>query len=221
VDIYSTHSTFDGQSLQPGDVVAVFDPQGVQCGKIVARTEGKYGLMPCYGDDSSTPEDEGAVAGDILHFTINGFDATATAITHNGESVTPDTAVIWNQRGERWQVDLDASGAVSEPSIAIVDTGVKLNVKLSWNDVGGTADHYEVWRSATPYFAPDDDRAVRIADNIAATVPGGSVTFTDSTGSSGDPDSNDYYIVRTIYANGEASPAPSSDGCFDFSLSSP
>jgi hypothetical protein len=110
VDIYGLHSTFDGQPLQPGDYVAVFDPSGVQCGEFVVHTSGSYGLLPCYGDDPNTPEDEGAEAGDILHFTINGFDAQTTAITHDGTPVPADSDIVWSQHGELWQVDLDATG---------------------------------------------------------------------------------------------------------------
>ena len=213
VDLYSIDSEFDGQLLQPGDVVAVFDPDGVQCGEFVVQTEGYYGLMPCYGDDSDTLVDEGAVTGDVLHFTVNGFAAQTTAITHNGVSVPGDTDIVWNQHGERWQVDLGASGAVSEPSIAIVDTGVE----LSWDDVGGSVDHYEVWRSATPYFSPGDTGSQRIADNVLP-VPGGRVHFIDEDSNLGHPETNDYYLVRTIYTTGRASPSSPSTAAFDFAL---
>ncbi|NOZ06271.1 MAG: hypothetical protein GXP41_07980 [Chloroflexi bacterium] len=108
-DIYSTHSTFAGQPLAVGDTVAVYDPQDTQCGQFVVNKSGWYGLMSCYGDDPYTLEDEGAVAGDTLHFTINGLAADMTAITHNGATVAPDTVVTWNEHGERWQVDLSVA----------------------------------------------------------------------------------------------------------------
>ena len=110
IDLYGLHSTFDGQPLQVGDYVAVFDPDGVQCGEFVVHTDGAYGLVPCYGDDPNTPEDEGAEAGDVLHFAINGFAAQTTALTLNGNAVAADADIVWNQHGDLWQVDLDAVG---------------------------------------------------------------------------------------------------------------
>ena len=55
-----------------GAIVAAFDPQGVMCGQFTVTHVAWYGLMPCYGDDSTTPQDEGAVVGDPLRFTVNG-----------------------------------------------------------------------------------------------------------------------------------------------------
>jgi hypothetical protein len=106
IDIYSLHSTGGGQPLAVGDYIAIFDSQGTQCGEFTVHTEGQFGLAPCYGDDSNTPEDEGAVSGDILHFTVNGVAASVTTLTHNRLSVDPDTPVRWEQHGDRWQVDL-------------------------------------------------------------------------------------------------------------------
>jgi len=118
IDLYSTHSSFAGQPLTAGDYVAVFDPQGTRCGEFVVHTSGWYGIMPCYGDDLDTPQDEGAVAGDALHFTINGMAANTTAITHNDAAVAPDTVVTWNHHGERWQVDLSVPAASTETPTA-------------------------------------------------------------------------------------------------------
>ncbi len=104
MDLYSTNSTFQGRPLQPGDYVAVFDPQGVQCGEFTVTTTGYYGIMPCYGDDPNTVQDEGAVSGDRLHFTINGYAATSSP-----------AVVIWNS-GERWEVDLSVAAPTPTPT---------------------------------------------------------------------------------------------------------
>ncbi|HUW08266.1 MAG TPA: hypothetical protein VM537_00980 [Anaerolineae bacterium] len=106
VDIYGTNSSYDGQPLLVGAVVTALDPQGTECGKVVVDTAGVYGLLPCLGDDGSTAIDEGAVSGDELHFTINGLAATTRAVTLNATPVPPDTAVVWNGHGNRWEVDL-------------------------------------------------------------------------------------------------------------------
>jgi len=89
-------------------------------------------------------------------------------------------------------------------------------IQFSWTDVGGTVDHYEVWRSSTPYFTPGDAGTEHIAD--VAPASGGAVIFTDTTSHIGNPDVNDYYIVLAIDANGDASPLSEHVGGFDFAL---
>lgn len=75
VDYYGTDATYLGQPVEAGAVIAAYDPQGVQCGEFTVATEGQYGLMPCYGDDGTTSEDEGAQAGDVIRFRIDGLPA--------------------------------------------------------------------------------------------------------------------------------------------------
>lgn len=113
VDLYSTASTLDGQPLPVGAYVAVYDPQGVQCGQFTVHSAGWYGIMPCYGDDPMTGQDEGARPGDLLRFTVNGIDATAEPVTLNRTPVPPNTSVTWTQNGDLWQVDLHASTAAT------------------------------------------------------------------------------------------------------------
>ena len=106
VDFYGLDSTYQGQPLPVGAVVAVFDPQGVQCGEATVSNGGTYGIMPCYGDDFGTLEDEGAVYGDVLSFTINGRTAQTVAVARNGVSVPPDTVVNWSPIQGFWHVNL-------------------------------------------------------------------------------------------------------------------
>ena len=97
VDFFSANTTFLGQPVPVGAVIAAFDPQGVQCGVFTVTTEGKYGLMPCYRDDATTPEDDGADPGDVISFTINGLPTVASG---------PDDP-IWTSHGDWWEVDLE------------------------------------------------------------------------------------------------------------------
>ena len=100
VNFHSANTTFLGEPVPVGAVIAAFDPDGVQCGEFTVATEGKYGLMPCYGDDETTPDvDEGAEPGDVITFTINGLPAVALG---------PDDP-IWTSHGDRREVDLEVS----------------------------------------------------------------------------------------------------------------
>ncbi len=127
VDIFSRNSVYNGQPLPVGAVVAAYDPQGVKCGEFTVRTAGKFGIMACYGDDATTPGDEGAVSGDILHFTINGDAAQVTAVALNGVAVAPDTPITWNQHGDRWEINLSwSSTPTATPTPTLTPTPQKV-----------------------------------------------------------------------------------------------
>jgi subtilisin-like proprotein convertase family protein len=69
----NTWVNFYGPAHLPvGTVVQAIDPDGVVCGATVVTTEGQYGLLACYGDDPTTPEDEGARTGDIIQLVVDG-----------------------------------------------------------------------------------------------------------------------------------------------------
>ena len=97
VNFFSANTTFLEHPVPVGAVIAAFDPQGVRCGVFTVTAEGKYGHLPCYRDDETTPEDDGADPGDIISFTINGLPAVA---------VGPDEP-IWTGNGDRREVDLE------------------------------------------------------------------------------------------------------------------
>ncbi|MBM4465248.1 MAG: hypothetical protein FJ014_06835 [Chloroflexi bacterium] len=106
VNFFSSNTTFFGQPVPVGAVIAAFDPQGVQCGQFTVVEEGKYGLLACYGDDPATPEDEGPQPGEPISFKINGLPATPVPISLNGNPVPPSTTVTWTSFSDRWEVDL-------------------------------------------------------------------------------------------------------------------
>ena len=99
VNFYSQNSMLDGQLLPAGSVIAAYNPRGVQCGHFVVNQTGWYGLMPVYGDDPDTPEDEGMLPGEEVTFTIDDIEAGTGG---------PDDA-IWTSSGALKQVNLSAS----------------------------------------------------------------------------------------------------------------
>ena len=115
INLYSVRSTLDGGPLPVGTSIEVLDPQGTKCGEGTVAREGWYGLLPCYRDDPQTPVDEGAVAGDVLRFVIEGEQAAATAVSLNGNGLPRSTGVTWTAQGDRWEVDLN--GATVPPIV--------------------------------------------------------------------------------------------------------
>ena len=106
VNFFSSNTTFLGEPVPVGAVIAAFDPQGVKCGEFTVIERGKYGLMPCYRDDPATPEDEGPLPGEPISFKINGLPARPVPKSLNGNPVPPSTTVTWTSFSDRWEVDL-------------------------------------------------------------------------------------------------------------------
>jgi hypothetical protein len=110
VNFFSANSWYLGEPVPVDAVIAAFDPQGVKCGECTVTEEGKYGLLFCYRDDATTPEDDGADPGDVISFTINGVPAVASG---------PDDP-IWTSHGDRWEVDL---GVPDSDGDGVYDSG--------------------------------------------------------------------------------------------------
>jgi len=83
-------------NLKKGDIIKVFDLDGVLCGKFQVKDDGKYGLMHVYGDDLTSDDDEGPGAGDKLIFLLND------------EDIKPKNTneIIWTNNGDTIRIDL-------------------------------------------------------------------------------------------------------------------
>ncbi|NOZ06270.1 MAG: hypothetical protein GXP41_07975, partial [Chloroflexi bacterium] len=72
VDFYGPAMTTDGVPLPAGTAVLAIDPDGVTCGAAIVRIPGRFGLLPCYGDDPDTAGDEGAMPRDFVRLVVDG-----------------------------------------------------------------------------------------------------------------------------------------------------
>ncbi len=116
VNFYCSNNTFKNSPLPVGSVVEAYDPDGIKCGEFVVHTAGEYGFMPVYGDDEFTSGDEGAVAGDVLRFFVNGIEA-----------ITGSTP-IWTEDRAQFEVCLDVPDVT--PHSCFLAAGWNL---VSWN----------------------------------------------------------------------------------------
>jgi predicted nucleotidyltransferase len=66
---YGDVFTINNVSSEPGDEIAVYDPQGIFCGHFVVTNAGLFNLT-VYGDDTGSPEDEGASLNEDLTFKV-------------------------------------------------------------------------------------------------------------------------------------------------------
>jgi hypothetical protein len=208
-DFYSCHLTFSGVPAPAGTYVGAYDPQGTQCG---GRNTTKAGylapVMPCYADDSSTPADEGASDGDLIHFQVNGAPAAATARKLNMAAVNSTTPIEWHSK-DAWEIDLAAS---AQPQLKITSAAGQSN--LSWQPAVVTAGSYEVWRGSQPYFNPTAGEGERIGTVPANASP---LAWSDTTGA-GNPDLNLSYRILSKNGAGTLVGASQEVGEFDFAL---
>ena len=134
-------STYDGAPLRVGDVLRAYDPTGVLAGEFVIPAgnypAGWYGLMPVYGDDLMTSQDEGAKPGDYITFTVNG---------HQTVPMGPD-APLWVEAGSLAHVELRACTLAGD-----FDCSCQVTVA----DVMQQAQSVGVLRGQTGYYPPYD-----------------------------------------------------------------
>ncbi len=87
---FDSTTTFDGNPVLTGSIIEAFDPDGISCGKDTVLLDGYFGFMPVLGDDPTTPGlDEGAEAGELIRFTINGRNTTVDS----GDAIWQDQRV--------------------------------------------------------------------------------------------------------------------------------
>ena len=195
--------TVDGAAAPIGAVVEAVNAQGVQAGCFVVTIPGIYGYIRVYGADPATGT-PGMANNEAVTFKINGAAATSAPST-----------VLWS--GDKGQHAVDLSAQALPPRVEDVRAEVdgSAAITLSWTDVAGTADHYEVWRGASPYFPPQAPEGECTAPNVPRpALAGDPVTYPVT----GDPAANDYYVVLAVTSSGVKSLVSNRVGVFDFAL---
>ncbi len=152
IDLYGLNSTYLGQPVPVGAEIAAFDAQtGVPCGQFPVAHEGKYGIMPCYGDDGTYP---GATSGHVLRFTINGAAAETEAISLNGTGLPASTPVIWDQAGSLWQVNLHARLNISAHTLTSSANPADLGQSVMFTtEVSGSGPNGEIPTGSVQFAA--------------------------------------------------------------------
>ena len=109
--------------------------------------------------------------------------------------------------GNFWD-PFDAPAAAPD-GVAISQAGTTMT--LAWTHKTGNL-HYQVWRSATPYFDPD------VSGALLSVIPAPGTTHMSYVDSSLPADATAYYQVRGVNRPGHASAGSNETGVFRFSL---
>lgn len=64
--------SFQGAAVEQGDEVRAYTPEGLLVGRFLIEGEraGEYGIMPIYGDDTTTAIKDGAIEGDAIKIVL-------------------------------------------------------------------------------------------------------------------------------------------------------
>ena len=131
-------TTYNGQPVPVGSIITAFDQSDTWCGIDTVTVEGTYGFMGVVGDDSQSPEDEGADPGEQIKFKINGLDAT---VNSGDDTFTDKAQKSVSLSANTVTVAMAGINFPSPIALAPGDTGmIKVDVR---NDGNGT-DFYGV-----------------------------------------------------------------------------
>lgn len=103
---------------------------------------------------------------------------------------------------------------LSEAVISKVEAGAK----LTWPHMGSGVDHYEVYRSTSPFFYPGAADSAKLSPDVApAPTAGDGLSFTD-TEAFAEPGTSYFYVVQPVDANGQLYPKSNRVGVFNFAV---
>ena len=207
-----------GNGLAAGDEVALLTTDDLVLGCGVVES-GNQAVITAWGDDSVTPEKDGALEGEVL--TLMYWSSTTgeekelipDKITNGltGDIITGEPC--FHQDGA-YILDVNALPAIEGFCISAVGDAIL----LSWNAASGSSG-YHVYRGTSYDFTPAAEN--RIGDNINDQDGGTSgVQFTDNNigGANvvGDVNMNYFYRVCGVYP--DEGPKSSCLGEFDYDL---
>jgi hypothetical protein len=177
----------DGAAGEPGDEVAVFDPDGVCCGQFGLTQAGSYGPLYVNVDDPGTPGDEGAADGDRLIFKVWDASGAAETTAHlqvsalGGSSYQVDLRAYYHERiplQAGWNLVSFSTNVCyytgPEPPAVPMLPGVIYRQVSSINDILASVDNqYEVVRSFDAQGAHTYDPALaEVLNDLRYLAPG-------------------------------------------------
>lgn len=180
---FDSTTFFDGNPVPLGSRIDAFDPDGIMCGSTIVDTlPGYWGFMSVIGNDPTTPGlDEGAEAGDLIRFTINGRNATVDS----GDAIWQDQQVK--------RVSLSANSiniaiaGVYYPPDTTVGFDYTVRIKVGVRNDGDGLDFYGITASSQKgwniteqpdfvYADPNDTAYIFFDIDVPLWFPGGDTT---------------------------------------------
>lgn len=90
-DFYGTEQSFN--TIRTDSVITAKTPDGTVIGQFNITNDGRYGFLTTRADDPNTPEDEGAVNGNIITFYIDGVKQQKQVVWKSAEAIQVDLGI--------------------------------------------------------------------------------------------------------------------------------
>ena len=90
-DFYGTEQS--PSTIRAGSVITAKDANGIIIGQFNVTSNGRYGFLSARADDPNTPEDEGALDGDLITFYLDGTKQQKQALWKSAQSIRVDLGV--------------------------------------------------------------------------------------------------------------------------------
>ena len=189
-------------------------PSGTPTATVGAENEdGSEGVEYYYNGTGTVPDG----STDIwvgLNPAVKTFTFQATATGSDGDNILNETDATVDSNTDTAWANTHICGTASAVSSDVSIVGPKENfVGLDWSTGASNFNGYEVWRSASPYFAPGDAGTTEV-------YSGKAFSYNDNSSgpSVGDSSANNYYVLRTVNCAGASTADADPVAEFDFAL---
>lgn len=177
---------------------------------------GSEGVKYYYYAGSGSPQ--GAVPTGAVDVWI-GLNPTVKQLTYQATATGPVNSNILNEATVTVTTTIAKAWANAHICGLVTAAPLQIGVaaehfaSLDWSAGASPYDGYELWRSATPYFAPGGPGTTQV-------YGGSRFSFIDKAAGPivGDPAANRFYVLRTINCAGTSTADAAAVGAFSFAL---
>jgi len=197
------NATISGQPAPAGTIVAAIDSSGKTIAEYTVSEPGKYGFLAIPGDDSSTPQDEGAVDSETISFSINSISTGKSIRWRSGKleevSLSSGSAQPGGTNGGIQEGCRELFIASESDEYAVPDEGMLFGYVIAENCIPAAKEQVEISVSLNSRsmlektITTDDEGTFELSFSIDSSYSPG--TYTAAVKHGADSKSESFRVV--------------------------